>query len=296
MKSILIIGSNGFIGSNILEFLNNFPGKYNIYSPKKFELDVIEEKSVFLYLKKHYFDVIIHAAVYNPRIGNDKDTNKEIDFNLRMFLNFEKHSNLFGKMLYLGSGAEFDKRQNIKMITEDDLTYEIPNSNYGFYKYVINKIIISSKNIINLRIFGLFGKYEDWRRTFISNLCCKAIKNIPLTIRQNLYFDYLYIDDFCRIIEWFINNDSIYKSYNVTSGSRIDLLTIAKIVNEISCKNLPIYIGKEGLGNEYTSSNERLRKEINNLELTPIDKSIESLYKYYLEIEQDIDLLSLLYQ
>lgn len=296
MKKILLLGESGFIGRNLKEFLGNYNETYRISAPTLDELDISDEKAVLNELKKCLYDVIIHAAVYNPRIIPNGDYTKELDINLRMFYNFERHSDLFGKMLYFGSGAEFDKRENISMITEDSPGNGIPTSDYGLYKYIINKSIKNSKNIYNLRLFGLFGKYENWRRTFISGACCKAIKDLPITIRQNVYFDYLYIDDFCPIVKWFIDNQPKYKDYNVASGKKVDLISLAEIIKKVSHKQLPVYVCKKGLAKEYTASNKRLLNEIGNIQFMPIEEAIGNLYQWYLERTEEIDLYSLLYQ
>jgi len=296
MNKLLIIGANGFMGRNLKEFLEKEKDLYEIYAPTSNEFDISDERAVKEQLEKQYYDVIIHAAVYNPRIGFNKDSSKELDKNLRMYFNFERYQSFYGKMLYFGSGAEFDKRGEISMINEDNAGRGIPATDYGLYKYIINKSIQRSENIYNLRIFGLFGKYENWKGTFISGACCKALKNLPITIRQNVYFDYLYIDDFCRIVKWFIDHNAKHREYNVTSGKRIDLLTTADIVRQVSGKELPIYVCKKGLAYEYSASNQRLLNEMGSFAFTPLKDSIRDLYIWYHNHEEDIDIYSLLYQ
>lgn len=295
-RKILILGANGFMGRNLKEFLEKEKDLYEIYAPTSREFDISDEQAVKEQLHKKYYNEILHAAVYNPRVGSNKDPSKELDKNLRMFFNFKRYKSLFGKMLYFGSGAEFDKRGEISMINEEDAGNGIPETDYGFYKYIINQSIQHSKNIYNLRIFGLFGKYEDWKKTFISGACCKALKNLPITIRQNVYFDYLYIDDFCKIVKWFIDHDVKHRSYNVASGKRIDLLTLAGIVKKVSGKELPVYVCSEVLANEYSASNQRLLNELGSFTFTPIEDAIRDLYIWYHNHEEDIDMYSLLYQ
>jgi len=295
-RKILILGANGFMGRNLKEFLEKEKDLYEIYAPTSREFDIPDEQAVKEQLHKKYYNVILHAAVYNPRVDSNKDPSKELDKNLRMFFNFKRYKSLFGKMLYFGSGAEFDKRGEISMVNEEDAGNGIPVTDYGLYKYIINNSIQHNENIYNLRLFGLFGKYENWKRTFISGACCKALKNLPITIRQNVYFDYLYIDDFCKIVKWFIDHDVKHRAYNVTSGKRIDLLTISNILKEVSQKKLPIYVCKEGLANEYSASNQRLLNEMGSFAFTPMEDAIRKLYVWYKNHEEDIDIYSLLYQ
>ena len=198
-------------------------------------------------------------------------------------------------MYYFGSGAEYDKSKNIVSVQEEEYVNGIPKNQYGMAKYTIGKVIRNSRNIYNLRIFGLYGKYENWKTTFISGACCKALKNIPITIRQNVYFDYVYIDDFVQIIEWFVDNEPMYHEYNITSGTKVSLIELAEIVKKVSNKDISIIVCREGLGNEYTGINNRLLSEIKGFSFSKHEDSIKKLYDYYKSIENQIDLYSLLY-
>ncbi len=296
MKKILLLGSSGFIGLNIKEYLINFKEEYQLFTPSSRDLDLTKESMVYDYLKEYKFDVVIHAAVCNPRRLAEGTIYHELDSDLRMFFNLERYHELFGKMLYFGSGAEYDKSENISSVNETVLGNGVPKNEYGLAKYIIGKQIEQSRNIYNLRIFGLYGKYENWRTTFISGACCKAIKNLPITIRQNVYFDYLYIDDFCNLVKWFIDNKPNYHTYNMCSGKKIDLLSIAEKVKSISGKDIPIYVCKEGFAKEYTADNQRLLLETSNTIFIDIDLGIQLLYRYYESISKDINIIDLLYQ
>ena len=294
MKKILIVGAGGFIGKNIYEYISKL-NKYEIDCPEYPGFDATNEKSVIDILSKEHYDVVIHAGVYNPRIETGL-VSDEVERNLSLFLNFYKHSDLFGKMIYFGSGAEYNKDYDIVSAVEGIKPNGIPTGKYGFYKYIINELIQKSENIYNFRVFGLFGKYENWKKTFISGACCKAMHNLPITLKMNCYFDYLYINDFVKIIEWGIDSELKYHEYNVTSGKKIDLLSIANIVNKVLEKNLPIYVCQEGFAKEYTSSNRRLIEEMGTFEFTSMEESVKDLYSYYESIKDKIDIQSLLYQ
>lgn len=296
IKKVLILGSSGFIGRNLLEYLRENHTELEVDAPSSKELDISDEVAVTNALESKYYDVIIHAAVYNPRTSIHGDHARELDMNLRMYLNFKHNHNLFGKMLYFGSGAEYDKSMPIINVDETSKGSGIPTNDYGLYKYIINESIMHSENIYNLRVFGLFGKYENWTRTFISGACCKALKKIPITIRKNVYFDYLYIDDFCRMVEWFVFSEPKFKVYNITSGKKVDLISLATLVNQISGSDVPVYVCEQGLANEYTASNERILKEIGGFKFTCFEPAIQDLFKWYQSHEASIDLASLLYQ
>lgn len=291
---ILITGSSGFIGKNVKKYLEEHHVSYKLFAPSSKELNCLNEKDVTSYLKQHYFDKILHFAVYGDAIDKSKDRSKVLEYNLRMFYNFAKNTGLYGEMYYTGSGAEYNKSYEISKVTEEEIGKTIPVDQYGLMKYTIGKMIENSKNIYNLRLFGIFGKYEYYPQKFISNICCKAIMNLPLTIRQNVYFDYLWIDDFCKILDFFLCHKPQYHTYNIVSGQAISLKEICQLVIKISGKNLPIYIGKEGLANEYTASNKRLVKEYSELKFTSYEEAVQKLYNWYKE-NREIDIYQLLY-
>ena len=294
-KQVLILGASGFIGRNLYEYFKGLKSNYTIIAPSRKDLDISDESQVKTFLMDNYYDVILHAAVFNPRVAGYGHVDKELETNLRMYYNFERYQDLFGVMYYFGSGAEFDKSGDILSVSDNYFGNGIPNTDYGFYKYIINRSIFSSSNIVNLRVFGLFGKYENWSKTFISGACCKVLKNLPITIRQNVFFDYMYINDLCEIVEWFVLNTPFHKDYNITSGKRVDLISLAKCVMRVANKEVPMYVCEPGFANEYTANNERLLSELNTFEPTPLEKSISELYSWYQDHSDEINIKSLLY-
>ena len=227
-KKILLLGENGFIGENIIEQLGQ---KYDFSIPTSRELDLRDTVEVDSYFNGNNFDVVINAAVVG---GSRKEEYIEnsIEQNLRMFFNIVRNKEYFKKMIHFGSGAEYDKSRPLRKVKEEDFDKRVPKDEYGFYKYVCSKYIEEVDYIINLRIFGLYGKYEDYRYRFISNAICRNLLGLPIAINKDVYFDYVYINDFVRIVDYFISNDVGYKFYNIGIGKPINLLTIAEKINK----------------------------------------------------------------
>jgi len=281
---IFLTGGNGFIGKNILDQLGN---KYHFYAPSHNELDLTDADAVALFFRKKTIDMVIHTAKIG---GTRKVQNSEeiAELNAYMFFNIVRNEKYFRKMIFLGSGAEYDTSRPLKKVKEEDFDLVVPKDSFGFYKYICSKYIEKTDKIINLRLFGIYGKYEDYELRFISNAICKNIFNLPITMKQNVFFDYVYINDFIKILDYFILNNSKKKFYNIGAGRSIDLLTIAKTVNKISKKKSKIIIKKKGLNNEYTCDNIRLLKEIVNLRFTDFKDSVRELYSWYKSIKSSL--------
>jgi GDP-L-fucose synthase len=170
----------------------------------------------------------------------------------------------------------------------------IPTDEHGYNKYILGLLFPHYKNAIDFRIFSIFGKYEDYAIRFISNAICKTLFDLPITIKQNRNFDFLFVDDLINVIDYFISTDAKHSEYNITPDHSIELMEVAKTVRSISGKNVDIKVAKEGMAPEYSGDNSRLKSEIQNLKLTPIQNSIELLYSWYNDNRKNIDVSKLL--
>lgn len=278
MMKILLTGGNGFIGKNIKE--SYLAQKYIITAPSSLELNCYDDKSVAEFFKKQSFDVIIHAAAKAGH-RNALDTSNLCLTNSRMIFNLLKYQNSWGKLLNMGSGAIYDMQHYQPKMPESYFGTHIPKDEHGYNKYILGKLLPSLHHVYDLRIFGIFGKYEDYTIRFISNAICKSIFDLPITLRQNRKFDYLYIVNFISILEYFIDYNPIEKSFNITPNNAIELLEIAQLVKKISGKEIAIEIEKNGLGLEYSGDNSLLKAHIEHLKFIPIEQSVEELYCWY---------------
>jgi len=108
-------------------------------------------------------------------------------------------------------------------------------------------------------------------------------------INKNVFFDYIYIDDLVKMIDWTIHNETKAKIYNVTTGAKIDLISLANLVNETSDFKSEIRVLNDGLNNEYTSNNERILSEIGNFEFTTHKNAISKIRDYFKTNLENLD-------
>ena len=274
--NILITGGTGFIGRNMLEQLKG----YQLFAPRSSELNLLNREDLLAYVKANKIELIIDCSCWNAYINPNKAENLVFINNVKMFFNISCCSSLVKKIIYFGSGAEFDRASWKSMMGEDYFGMNIPRDDYGLSKYINCLQIKQAQNIYNLRIFGVFGPHEDYHKRFISYCIVRALSNKKIEMNQNCFFDYLYIDDLVKITDKFIKQDFKHRIYNVCTGKRFELADLAQRVLKITGSHAEITVKKPGLNSEYTGDNSLLLKEI-EYKFEDIDKSIKKLAEWY---------------
>lgn len=282
---ILITGGSGFIGGHLFE---QFSGRYEVLAPQRCHLDLLDAEAVRAYLDQHRFDLVIHAAT--ERSNRSLSANRGlIDRTCRMFFNLARNQQSFGRLLFLSSGAVYDRVHWRPRMPEDYFDAHVPADDYGFSKYICARAINGMDDTYDMRLFGVFGPQEEWRVRFLSNACCRAAWDMPIVIRQNVFFDYLDVEDLGWILEAFFKNRPRYRQYNVCTGRTFDLITLAQMVLETSGKKLEIVVKNEKLGREYSGDNTRLLEEIPDFQLREMKDSVGRLYRWYESNRNTID-------
>ena len=112
---------------------------------------------------------------------------------------------------------------------------------------------------------------------------------MPITIRQNVNFSWLYIEDFPKILDCFLTHTPNYSTYNITPSSPTDLVSIAQLINSLSDFKSEICVENDGLNLEYSGNNARLKEDMGNVPFTPMKLAVKDLMEYYKTILSTID-------
>ena len=247
---VLIVGRNGFIAKSLFEYFSN-DNKYSIYSVGSSELDFLNEHDVENYFSNKYFDILIFTAIYGGR--RTKEDDKDIiDKNLQLFNSMIKIKDKFKLVFYFGSGASFDRNNNIYNYDNNMLGNTIPKDPYGYSKYLIETKIRKYDNIINLRIFNCFGIYEVHDRMIKANIL-NYINGNDLIIHQDKYFDFFFIEDLYLLICHYIKNfdKNTKREINCVYDEKLKLSDICEMINNLDDKKVNIKIVNKELGNSY---------------------------------------------
>ncbi len=275
MENMLITGSGGFIGKNLKK---HFEEKFNIFSPRSFEINFIDENAVENYFKDNNFDYIIHCASTGGARGiADRDTT--VEDNIKMVENIFKFKNDRTKVILFGSGAMYGKSRSLNKVNEDDIGKFIPEDLYGKSKMLISELVKGRKDAVCLNIFACYG-YDEKKSRFPTYAIIQNLNHLPIVINQNVVFDYLFIEDLFKIIDYFLIHQPQKNIINVTPQKSVKLSQIAEIVNEISDFKSEILFKTDVLGNEYTGDNSRLTAEFPDMKFTPLKEGLTRLFEY----------------
>jgi GDP-L-fucose synthase len=226
MQTILITGGNGNLAKMIK---TNLSSEFNITCISRNDFDMLDPKAVSNYLSNNTFDVLIHTAISGGR-RTKEETGEVVYQNLLMFENMMIFSHKFQLIINFDSGAIYDRSTDIYCREESELL-SVPTDYYGFSKYLIYKRSLQHNNVFNFRIFNIFHLNEEPNR-FIKS-CLLAKKNgTNVTIFQDKYFDFMYEDDFIRIVRYYINNfsNNLPKTVNLSYTKKYKLSEIALMI------------------------------------------------------------------
>lgn len=288
-ENVLITGAgpNGITGKLIKEKLAD---EYTVIAPSSKELDLTNDEMVNSFFENNKIDYVIHCATFRPLHNTTSHFVDDIlESNLRMYFSLARQSNRFKKMIYFGSGAEFDKTSAIIDIKEEAFGRSIPKDQYGLGKYIMNLNTRTSNNIYNLRLFGTINPLERYTKNVISNICVKAISGDKISLRKNCMFSFVDMDDVILLVKRMLREDLCFHDYNITSGKNYSLADIAKIISKISAKRNPVIFENEGLNLEYTGSNVRIISQFTNFQFTDISVSLKKVYDFYIQNQSAID-------
>ena len=254
---VLLTGGTGFIGRNMLPILEE---RFEVTAPRRSELALLDAFAVSDFLAENQFRAVIHCA--NPNaVKNPLDLPQNtFEESLRIFSNLYAARSLYGKLLYLGSGAEYDKSLEIASVREVERTRSIPRDGYGFAKYLMSELAQGAKNVHNLCVFACYGP-GDHESKFITHCIRCCLRGEHITIRQDCYFDYLQVTDLGRAMTWFVDHEPEHMMYNITSGTRVLLSEIAAEVCRQMGNTQPVEILTPGMNREYTGDNSRFVRE-----------------------------------
>ena len=310
---IIVTGSNGFIGSNLIKGLNsmgindilavddheNFPPSENL-SNCEFK-DLVKIEDIGELLRKYPNKDISH--IFHQ--GACSDTmEKDINYMLKnnylfskdlLTLALEKNINF----IYASSASVYGDGK----IFEEDKKYEKPINLYAYSKFIFDQYVreLMNKNdsqIVGLRYFNVYGPNEQHKGRMASvafhlHQQLKESKSIKLFEGSDGYEDgeqkrdFIHVDDVVKVNLWFMKNE-VSGIFNVGTGLSQSFNDVANAVIKWNKKGKIEYIPfpEELIGSyqSYTQANiDQLRNAGYKDEFLTVEEGVSS----YLSTLQD---------
>jgi len=269
--NILVTGCNSFIAKEIAHYFKD--KKYNLILTNRKTLDVSKPTMVDQFFNENKIDFVIHTAIAGGKRLHKEGVN-DLFSNLTMFENLYRNRHKFKLMVNIGSGAEFDRRYDIDLVDESKIFDCNPVDYYGLSKNLITRRCYETDNIYNLRLFGCFGAFEEEQR-LIKATYNKINNGQDIIIHQDKYMDFVYVKDFCKIVEFYIENynDDLIQDVNLSYENKTTLKNVVFLIKNLTNAKNNVILNNNIFGKPYTGNYKRLNKY--NLNLSGLKKGIE---------------------
>ena len=246
MKNILLTGSTGFIGSEILKYLSNY-NKVYITVRKKYKINSNNKninkiyfnnhKNLSYKIKKLKIDTVVHCATHYVKSHNFEDIKELSESNI-----------LFGNIILENLKImRVKKFVNFSTVWENyDGKKDNCHNLYSAYKAGFGKIISfykkENKNVkfLNLVISDTFG-LRDKRKKLVNLLKTNYKRNlVTKVISKNLYINLLNVKDIVSAIKLILKKNYKSGTYILKNKNNYKIYDIIKKIDKYSQKKIKI--------------------------------------------------------
>ena len=305
MKTVLILGGYGFLGTNIMKYVDahmrdsyqfivfdkfaqhqagvRFDGVIKTYAGDFSDAELIE--CIF---QENKIDIIIHAISTTVPVDS-ANARYDVETNLLPTLDVLALMVEYGvkDIVYISSGGAVYGTLDNKPHEECDAVY--PISSYGAVKVATEKYMMQYAQLYGLRPLILrlsnpYGPYHYSVKQGVINIAMeKALRNEPLQIwgDGNGRKDYIYVEDFVDILFRLINQGVSGQVINIGSEILLSVNDIAKAVRELVPSFEAIHSDAQRFdASHFELNTNKLMSYIGNYEFTPFAEGLHKTYKW----------------
>ncbi len=301
LKTVVITGITGFIGSNLAEkFLQEgyqvigiIRESSDLWRCQEFlhQIKIIYNNDPYISHKIRELEQfsLVYCAWNGVESEFRDDWTRQAE-NIGYFvkiLEILNESNL-DKIVFLGSQAEYGR---IDKIVKEDAASDLLSA-YGVIK-VSSRLILEAyakRNNVNwiwLRVFSVFGQKES-KKWLIPSLVerMKYQDFMDFTSCEQKYA-YMYIKDFSDVVEKIVNGRVVSGVYNLSGDNPIKLKTIIETIRNFVNPNFKLNFGVLPTRSDQSmilaGNTERIQKQIGVIKFTDFRSAIQETIRYYIE-------------
>lgn len=256
MKTVLLLGGFGFIGTNLLKYIDkNTQSEFKVLVfdkisshphglkfqcvQKTYAGDFANETVLESIFADNKIDLVIHLLTSTIPLSTSTaqyDVETNLIPTIKLLDIMKKHN--VHDIVFMSSGGAIYGDVLQKVHNEEDAVY--PKSSYGIVKLAIEKFLLYYSELYNfntliLRLSNPYGPYHYNDKQGVINIAVrKALSNQIFQIwgDGNGIKDYIYIDDVCSIILKLIKNDIETGVYNIAASEALSVNDIVDAIKE----------------------------------------------------------------
>jgi len=303
MKKILITGSNGMVGKNIVEFEKS--KNYIFLTPRSKELNLLDKNSIDKYIKENKPDIIIHCA---GRVGGiQANMANPVAFlveNTQMGLNIIMSSYEAGikQFINMSSSCMYPRAAKNPLGEELILKGELEPTNeaYALAKITSTRLceyinkensVFQYKTIIPCNLYGKYDKFDP-QHSHMLPAVIKRIHEAKIANQDTLDIwgdgevkrEFMYAQDLADFTYYAIENfEDMPQNINVGLGSDYTIKEYYKIIaGVIGYKGKFIHDLSKPVGMKQKLIDDSKLQAFGWKYKTPLKNGIKRTYEYYI--------------
>jgi len=309
LLKILITGSNGMVGRNIVEYKH--AQKYTLLTPSSKELNLLDKQSVDKFIKLNTPNIVIHCAGMVGGIqANMANPVRFLVDNTQMGLNIIMASKEAGikKLINMSSSCMYP-REAINPLGEELILkgeLEPTNEGYALAKITSTRLCeyinkednsFKYKTVIPCNLYGKYDKFDP-KHSHMLPAVIKKIHEAKINNQTELDIwgdgtarrEFMYAEDLADFIYYALENfDTMPQNINVGLGEDYTINEYYKaIADVIDYKGNFIHDLTKPIGMKQKLIDDTKLTEFGWKHKTSLTNGIEKIYNYYLnEIKND---------
>lgn len=308
MKTILILGGYGFLGTNIMKYVDQHPElpyRFIVFDKfakhqggiafssviKTYAGDFTDAALLETIFKENHIDMVIHALSTTVPVDS-ANARYDVETNLLPTLDVLALMVKYGvkDIIYISSGGAVYGTRDNKPHVESDAVY--PMSSYGVVKVATEKYMMQYSQLYGLhplilRLSNPYGPYHYSMKQGVINIALeKALRGESLQIWGDGEGkkDYIYVEDFVEIFFRLLAEGVHPIVLNVASGT---LLSVNEIVSA-TCKLVPSFRATYAEAQKFDASHfeldtTKLQSIVGDYAYTPLEEGLQKTYNWILK-------------
>lgn len=274
MKTLLLTGASGFLGSRIAAFYSK---KYNIYAPTHNEMDITSVESVEAAFAKYKPDIVVHCAAISDVGLCEREPEKSWKINVDGSIHIAKASNELGAKCIICSSDQVYFGSSVKEAHREDEELT-PANLYGQDKLVAEKKCLEANpDCVLLRLSWMYdtktlveGEHSDFFRTLLPKIKNREVLSYPV-------YDKRGITDVNEVVR------NLEKTFSIPGG----VYNFGAPNHKNTYDTVYEMFQRAGLGTELLQKNEKAFKDVPR----NISMAQDKIHSYGIHFTQTVDSL-----